>query len=232
MGTFERLSIVTIGVILVMILVVAVVTWTEEPAGCVPEPGTLVSDLPPAPPPQPLPPLPSPEPPGPAPLPPAPPPGPLPPAPTPDPVVDPVPAPDPAPAPSPGPPPEKVILHVVEEGETLIGIAVRYLELPKHWQAIARENGLQGDSIRPGQTLRIPTKESLGLANAPDKAAVEGPGADDGTTVTVQKGEDLAAVARRALRDADRWPDLWLENRELLPDPSDVREGMVLSLPR
>ncbi len=231
MGTFERLSVVVIGVILVMILIVAVVTWTEEPTAAVnqarqdgnggrldpgPGPHSLVDPLPPSPQPKV-----DPEP-GPAP------------APGPAPEPDPTPKPDPAPGPTPGPKPLKV--HVVEPGETPGGISRKYYDTTKYWPQLLAFNHIEGELIRVGEEIQIPSLADLGIENLRDKP-IQQP--DDGTKPepgakwTVRKGQqDLPTIAQLAYGTTERWTDIWLANRETVPDPEKVEAGTVLALPK
>ncbi len=227
MGTFERLSVVVIGVILVMILVVAVVTWTEEPQpGCAP--GT-VAELPNAPGADvgqdPLPPRDEPQ------------------APDPLPKVDPLPPVDPPkPAPiekteTPAPAPAAAKVHVVAAGETLSEISQKYYPSSKFWRQLMTFNGLESESIHTGQKIKIPSLHDLGIENDQTKVAptevAKTPSADapkPGATYTVRHGDDLMKIAKQVYKDVTRWPDIWIANREKLPTP-DVSEGMVLALP-
>lgn len=85
-------------------------------------------------------------------------------APTPTPPLSPLPPPTPVPvAPQPTPaPPAKTVTHVVQPGETLFRIAVRYGTTV---EAIVRANQLVNpDFIVPGQRLVIPTGSATGGA--------------------------------------------------------------------
>lgn len=231
MGTFERLSVLVIGVILVMILVVAVVTWTDDPVPCVIEKAELdepaekpiVGEQPIriARPEDPL----------------------VDPAPPPDPVPAPVPTPEPAPKPAPEPkqveqpglPTPRI--HIVQKGESLIGIARLYYPSPKFFPEIMRANGLETPLIRPGQELTIPPAGVLGLENEPDKIHNQPSVPLQATPVpgqpyAVRRGEDLPAIAKGAYNDVERWPEIWIANRRTIPDPkAKLKEGTVLQIP-
>ena len=215
MGTFERLSVLVIGVILVMILVVALVTWTDDPAPCSIDTAEQDLDVP-----EPLP------------------------LPVPDPAPAPAPLPEVAPSPPPAPEPAVVEpavveprIHVVNKGETLILIARRYYKHDKFYREIMRANDLETPLIRPGQALRIPPSESLGLHNEPDKLKHQpelppSVGPVPGASYTVRPGEDLPTIAKRAYDDMERWIDIWYANRAALPDPKVRPEaGTVLRIP-
>ncbi len=57
------------------------------------------------------------------------------------------------PAPAPAPAPSSPQYHIVVSGDTLFSLARRY---KTSVDGLKRTNGLTGDSIRTGQTLRIP----------------------------------------------------------------------------
>jgi nucleoid-associated protein YgaU len=58
------------------------------------------------------------------------------------------------------------------------------------------------------------------------------PLADEPETTTVRRGESLSAVAARVYSDANRWPELYEANRDVLGDnPNFVRAGVELTLP-
>lgn len=232
MGTFERLSVLVIGVILVMILVVAVVTWTDDPAPCTLEEAELDTPVP-----EPLvDPLPQPI------------------VFVPDPQVDPDPQPpveQPAPKPglqahpAPRPPPKPTEeparpeprVHVVQAGETLISIARSIYGPEKRYVEIMRANGLETPLIRPGQKLIIPPEEVFGVINEPGKLhhqpdVAPRVGPVPGQPYTVRSGEDLPGIAKHAYDDVERWIEIWIANRQTLPDPKvTLKAGTVLQIP-
>lgn len=228
MGTFERLSVVVIGVILVMILVVAVATWSEDPTEPTGTPEARTDDLEPDPTPRDrddpdpwLNPDPSPDP-------------------TPDPTPDPEPEPTPQPSPDPlppgpepipGPRPAAARIHVVQPGESGGLIAQKYYPSAKFWPQLRRHNGLESDLIAVGQELEIPTPEELGFGNRQTPAPRRGGGPKPGATWKVQKGEDLPTIAKLAYGDSGRWPDIWIANRTSIDTPDDLPEGTLLTLP-
>ncbi len=238
MGTFERLSVLVIGVILVMILVVAVVTWTDDPIPCTletaeldtPVPGPRVDPLP-----EPIgivsnpgakpnvepwvePPAPSPSPP-------------------PQPGPEAKPASPPAPKSTDQPTRPEPRVHVVQKGESLISIARAIYGPEKRYVEIMRANGLETPLIHPGQKLIIPPEEVFGVVNEPGKLhhQPEVPptvGPVPGQPYTVRSGEDLPAIAKYAYDDVERWIEIWIANRQALPDPKvKLKAGTVLRIP-
>lgn len=50
-------------------------------------------------------------------------------------------------------------------------------------------------------------------------------------TYTVQAGDTLMGIARKTLGDGNRWREIQTLNQEILPDPNQLKVGMVLKLP-
>jgi LysM repeat protein len=116
------------------------------------------------------------------------------------------PAPAPAPAPEqPQPAPQAVapngepVYHIVQRGETLFTIGLRY-NLP--WTKIALANKIFGDRVFAGARLLIPTTASTAPQPAPTEAApapnpepAAAPVVNDGNIVhTVQRGDTLFTI--------------------------------------
>ena len=97
--------------------------------------------------------------------------------------------------------------HVVRKNETLGEIAQRRLGQASRWPEIAMLNGVDGDAIREGQTLRLPgdaVAARAQLAPAPAatvppraRAASAAPGA--GRTYVIRSGDVLGTIAQREL---------------------------------
>lgn len=236
MGNFEKLSVLVIGVIIVMILVVALYTWTDDPAADAPSDAGLISDAPRVTEP-----------------------------PAEDPwkdIVDPAP---PAPPKAvavvkerpdePGPKVEDEVkdlpakttddlaeekpletseerTYTVKEGDTLGGIALTTLGSTKYWKLIADRNNADPMKLRPGMTLIIPSVE--GRAVAPNKGtpdvAVGGP-VRAGGSYTIRKGDTIQKISQAAYKTIERWTDIWFANMERISDPRDLRPGMTIDIP-
>lgn len=129
----------------------------------------------------------------------------------------------PAHAQSPGRP-QQVI---VQPGDTLSGIAVRFYGSPAAVERIRAANNLPDpDRILAGSTLLLPADG----ANAAPPAAPGGTGAGDrARRVTVAPGETLSAIAEREYGSAAYAPALAAANG--IADPDRVLAGTTLTLP-
>jgi LysM repeat protein len=106
--------------------------------------------------------------------------------------------------------------YVVQPGDTLSGIAAR-LAVRGGWPALYAANrrviGPDPDVIRPGTALVVPGRAAL-------------------ARYTVAAGDTLAAIGA-ALAVRGGWPALYAANRRVIgPDPSVIRPGTVLAIPR
>ena len=106
--------------------------------------------------------------------------------------------------------------YVVQDGDTLSGIAARFA-VRGGWPALYAANrpviGPDPGTIHPGTVLVLP-----------------GPAAP--ARYTVAAGDTLSGIAARfAVRGG--WPALYAANRSVIgPDPGTIRPGTVLTLPR
>ena len=248
MGNFEKLSVLVIGVIIVMILVVAIHTWTSDPATpSGPGEGTELSAIGQAPD-------------GTGPT------GPLPgvllgedTAPVIDPhAVDPW---DPdyeeglmtdgtspdADAPEgdveaaveeePDAPETPAVVEsaqrtiTVKSGDTLGHISLRAYGTTKHWKKIAEANNVSPKNIRPNMVLVIP--EVAGTSSDGDAGGTLSGGARpaSGSAYKVRRGDTIQSIAKAAYGSIDRWPDIWFENMERISDPEDLATGIEISIP-
>ena len=102
--------------------------------------------------------------------------------------------------------------YVVKNGDTLWGIAERYLGKGAKYLELKSLNGLTSDTIYPGQTLKIPTERQ----------------SESYTTYTIQKGDTLWSVARRFLGDGTRYKEIMNLNSL---ESTTIYPGQVLKIP-
>jgi LysM repeat protein len=117
------------------------------------------------------------------------------------------------------------IIHTVQPGETLYLIGLQY---GVGWTDIMQANQLSNTTIYAGQPLVIPAGGAAPTSAPPDQAATPAPPAlpDNSTTYVVQRGDNLAAIARQydvALSD--------IVAANNLSNPSLIFAGQVLSIP-
>ncbi len=122
-----------------------------------------------------------------------------------------VPATEPAPAAT-SPPPAEGGTHVVQQGENLFRIALRYGVTV---EAIANANGIANPAlINTGQTLTIP---SGAQTSSPPTGA---------TTYVVQAGDNLFRIALRY-----NMSHVHLAQHNNITNPSNISVGQVLNIP-
>ena len=108
--------------------------------------------------------------------------------------------------------------YTVKQGDTLASIAEEQLSDASRWPEIFvlnRDIISDPDEIVPGQVLTLP----------------RGPAGSTPVLYTVRRGDTLSAIAERELGDADRWPEIFGLNREMIEDPDEILPGQVLVLP-
>ena len=109
--------------------------------------------------------------------------------------------------------------YTVQRGDTLSGIAERELGDANRWPEIFVLNRRvirDPDQIFPGQVLTLPGDTPM---HPPPRL------------YTVQRGDTLSGIARQHLGDANRWPEIFDLNRDIISDPDQIFPGQVLVLP-
>lgn len=100
----------------------------------------------------------------------------------------------------------------------------------------------------PTPTADAPVEDSPGAATAPTPTAAAGssdassPAApkrapDDapwpsGRVYVVKKGESLGSISKKVYGTTKHWKDIQAANRTVIPDPTRMRPGIELRLPR
>lgn len=119
-----------------------------------------------------------------------------------------IPAPHPQPNPNPDP---ETRIYRVKEGDTLWGIAEKYLGDGNKYREIMLLNNLTSDIIIPGQILKIPQINSNTLV-----------------LYRVRRGDTLWTIAQRFLGNGERYPEIMSENG-LTSDV--IYAGQLLNIP-
>lgn len=118
--------------------------------------------------------------------------------------------------------------HTVAPGDTLWGIAARYLGDGNRYGELAALNGMANPSaLRVGQILRLP---GGGSTSAPEPAPTPAPSPQQsGRSYTVKPGDSLWAIAARELGDGSRFREIATLNG--IANPSSISVGVTLQLP-
>jgi nucleoid-associated protein YgaU len=109
--------------------------------------------------------------------------------------------------------------YTVRPGDTLTGIAQDQLGDGDRWPEIFVLNRAvirHPDRIFPGQVLILPGDTPM---QPPPRIYI------------VQPGDALSAIAQDELGDADRWPEIFALNRDVISNPDRIFPGQVLVLP-
>jgi nucleoid-associated protein YgaU len=131
---------------------------------------------------------------------------------------------------------------LVQTGDTLSGLAAKYLGSSSRWRDLLQANSDQMDKatdLRVGMTLKIPA----GNASTPVPAATtatrqngtQSSAASSSSSshgdYTVQAGDTLSHIARSLLGDASQWKRIFEANRDQLHTPGELKVGMKLKIP-
>lgn len=138
--------------------------------------------------------------------------------------------------------------HAVRQGESLYAIAARYYGNGNLWRDLARHNTgrVKPDgTVNVGVSLRIPSRTDLtgrpaqpGATPAATPASEPRPPAPTTPapparprTYTVASGDTLGEISMETLGTSRRWREIYELNRDRIPDPDNVRSGLVLKIP-
>ncbi len=133
--------------------------------------------------------------------------------------------------------------YTIQEGDTLIAIASRFLEHSSQWPLLCEANPdvlADPDHLQVGQRIRIPaTRKTAKPAPAPAIASAactarQAPPVRDRSfdSYEVQEGDTLIQIAREKYGRDAMYLDILNANRDQLPNPGDLRPGMWLKLPK
>lgn len=125
--------------------------------------------------------------------------------------------------------------YEIRRNDTLGLISQKFFGTTKYWPQIAERNGLVPERLRVGKKIFIPVIDDMqmskpsGSAAAKDVASVGG--ATPGARYTVRGGETIQQISRSAYGTIERWVDIYVANLETLDNPSVLSAGTVLRLP-
>jgi nucleoid-associated protein YgaU len=121
----------------------------------------------------------------------------------------------------------------VKQGDTLGHISLRVYDTTRYWKRIAEANdNIAPEALRPGMVLVIPDiPEAHKAGGTPAGPQAAGP-AIQGASYTVRSGDTIQRIAQAAYGSIERWPDVWVENLEVIPDPKRLPVGTQIRIPR
>ncbi len=116
------------------------------------------------------------------------------------------------------------ITHVVQRGENLFRISLRY---GVTWDAVMKANGISDpDQIYAGQVIVIPDDTPAGQVDIPAAGPVQPAEPVQTVTHTIKAGETLASIGRLY---GVTWGDVARANN--ITNPNSIYAGQVLSIP-
>lgn len=132
--------------------------------------------------------------------------------------------------------------HRVTQGETFVSIAKMIYGEERYFKAIERANpSVNPAKLRPGVVIQLPAKADLQSGNgksssaqpAAKATATTGAGLSaDGSTYTVQSGDNLYKISRKLYGDGSKGEELYTANKDKIgSDSTRLKIGMVLRVP-
>jgi nucleoid-associated protein YgaU len=131
--------------------------------------------------------------------------------------------------------------YTIQPGDTLSQIASRFLGSASAWSQIHEANLdvlPDPENIPAGQTIRIPgatrTDRPASRSPSPQPQSVAATKSRDQRfeTYVVQPGDTLTSIARERCGSGARYLEILNANQDQLAEPRNLREGMVIRLPR
>ncbi len=125
--------------------------------------------------------------------------------------------------------------YEIRSNDTLGLISQKFYGTTKYWPQIAERNGLVPERLRVGKQIYIPVIDGLDGTKSTNPAAPKSTarvgGASPGTSYTVRGGETIQQISRTAYGTIERWVDIYVANLEVLSNPRQLSAGTVLRLP-
>jgi len=87
---------------------------------------------------------------------------------------------------------------------------------------------IKGDAVSKEMRERV----ILAVGNVEGVAEVEDDAADDAVFHTVEKGDNLSAIAKKTLGSASKYMAIFEANKPMLTDPDKIYPGQVLRIPQ
>ncbi|MBI4882183.1 MAG: LysM peptidoglycan-binding domain-containing protein [Planctomycetes bacterium] len=138
------------------------------------------------------------------------------------------------------PQPERPKTYKVEKDDTFESIAVKLFGDAAYTDELMKANeDIDPRKMRVGQVLNVPRVEEPAAAAAqpaaakPESSESAAPAASGApASYTAKAGDTLFSITKQLYGSSRRWREIWELNKKLLPEPQDLRPGMVLQLPK
>lgn len=129
-------------------------------------------------------------------------------------------------------------VHVVQSGDSLEKLSVKYYGTRTKWQLIQDANkAVDPRRLRVGTKLTIPAQPSADVGKvaaaggATPSLSLDTPAPKAQRTYTVQRGDSLFRIAQKCYNDGGRWKDIQAANPDKARDARALRAGVVLVIP-
>lgn len=130
--------------------------------------------------------------------------------------------------------------YVVQEGDTVAGIARRFLGSDTRWpeiQALNPDRVSKEGGVRAGVTLKVPISSTAGsgLLNTQERRSdsVRPVTPDSGSkrNYVVKANDTLSQIAQKELGTSKRMDEILKLNKDKIENPDEIYEGLKLVLP-
>ncbi len=126
--------------------------------------------------------------------------------------------------------------YTVKPRQTLSHISLEVYGTIKHWPKIAERNNVDPNRLREGMVLIIPVIDAATPASTNKPVALAASGGSRGSPTpggdyVVRDGDTMQKISQAAFGTIERWDDIWIQNLERIEDPRFLRAGTTLRIP-
>lgn len=130
--------------------------------------------------------------------------------------------------------------YIVEQMDTPSKISKKFYGTTSKWRQILSANSLNSEKhLRVGMKLVIPAMESnaKGTHSASteevknsvlSKSSTSTGNTSNKSEYTTQQGDSLYKIAKKLLSNGARWKEIYEWNKNVIPDPNNLKTGLIL----
>lgn len=113
-----------------------------------------------------------------------------------------------------------------------IGRAIRLLRMPQKAAMAGVNTRCRRMSYGDAAGLRGKQEREIPMSDMPDFSNVKSGSSSTATKVyEVKSGDSLSKIAKREYGDANKWPEIFEANKDILKDPNKIFPGQKLKIP-